>query len=119
MSCLNSELPASSLPECIVASVILMIVFLLSLDILSRLALTERTNDNVFPIVVALQLSFEELGDGLHPEGTYTVYHEGIKVEAELSMYHVYIQRLMLTACSEKGGLGVRRNHLIVKAHEK
>ena len=46
---------ASSLPECVVASVILMTVFLLSVEILARLAGKVREQESVVALSAALQ----------------------------------------------------------------
>ena len=61
---------ASSLPECVVASVILMTVFLLSVEILARLAGKVREQESVVALSAALQEGLYELDDGAHTEGT-------------------------------------------------
>ena len=82
---------ASSLPECVVASVILMTVFLLS--------------EGLY-----------ELDDGAHTEGNYTFIYGEIRVEASLTLYDARIQQLVLTAWPVQGGSCIERYHLIRKA---
>ena len=103
---------ASSLPECVVASVILMTVFLLSVEILARLAGKVREQESV----VALQEGLYELDDGAHTEGNYTFIYGEIRVEASLTLYDARIQQLVLTAWPVQGGSCIERYHLIRKA---
>lgn len=103
---------ASSLPECVVASVILMTVFLLSVEILARLAGKVREQESV----VALSEGLYELDDGAHTEGNYTFIYGEIRVEASLTLYDARIQQLVLTAWPVQGGSCIERYHLIRKA---
>ena len=103
---------ASSLPECVVASVILMTVFLLSVEILARLAGKVREQESV----AALQEGLYELDDGAHTEGNYTFIYGEIRVEASLTLYDARIQQLVLTAWPVQGGSCIERYHLIRKA---
>ena len=107
---------ASSLPECVVASVILMTVFLLSVEILVRLAGKVEEQESVVALSAALQEGLYELDDGAHVEGDYTFIYGEIRVEASLSLYDDRIQQLVLTAWPERGGSCVKRYHLIRKA---
>ena len=105
---------ASSLPECVVASVILMTVFLLSVEILARLAGKVREQESVVALSAALQEGLYELDDGAHTEGNF-IYGE-IRVEASLTLYDARIQQLVLTAWPVQGGSCIERYHLIRKA---
>ncbi len=109
---------ASSLPECVVASVILMTVFLLSLEILSRLSGRVEEQESVVALAAALQEGLRELDDGAHTEGNYTFVFGDIRVEASLTLYDTHIQQLVLTAWPAQGGSCVKRYHLIQKADE-
>ena len=107
---------ASSLPECVVASVILMTVFLLSVEILARLAGKVREQESVVALSAALQEGLYELDDGAHTEGNYTFIYGEIRVEASLTLYDARIQQLVLTALPVQGGSCIERYHLIRKA---
>lgn len=108
---------ASSLPECVVASVILMTVFLLSVEILARLAGKVREQESVVALSAALQEGLYELDDGAHTEGNYTFIYGEIRVEASLTLYDA-----LYTATSTDGLAGARgelypeRYHLIRKS---
>ena len=106
---------ASSLPECVVASVILMTV-LLSVEILARLAGKVREQESVVALLAALQEGLYELDDGAHTEGNYTFIYGEIRVEASLTLYDARIQQLVLTAWPVQGGSCIERYHLIRKA---
>ena len=107
---------ASSLPECIVASVILMTVFLLSMELLVRLAGRAGEQESVVALSAALQEGLYELNDGLHVEGDYTFVYGDIRVEASLTLYDARIQQLVLTAWPVQGANCIKRYHLIRKA---
>ena len=109
---------ASSLPECIVASVILMIFFLLSMEILVRLAGKVGEQESVVALSSALREGFYALADGTHAEGDYTFIYGEIRIESSLSLYDTRIQQLELTACPLQGGSCIKRYHLIGKADE-
>ena len=107
---------ASSLPECVVASVILMTVFLLSVEILAGLAGKVREQESVVALSAALQEGLYELDDGAHTEGNYTFIYGEIRVEASLTLYDARIQQLVLTAWPVQGRSCIERYHLIRKA---
>lgn len=109
---------ASSLPECVVASVILMTVFFLSVEILVRLTSKVREQESVVALSAALQEGLYEFDDGIHAEGKYTFIYGEIRVEASLTLYNTRIQQLVLTAWPAHEGSPVKRYHLIQKANE-
>lgn len=109
---------ASSIPECVIASVILIVVFLMSMDILSRMAIHTTEQESVLGVTLALREGFRELGDGKHAEGNYTFVYGEIRVEACLTLYGGHIQQLVLTAFPSRGTACVKRYHLIEKEHE-
>lgn len=104
---------ASSIPECVIASVILMIVFFMSLEILSRMTLQATRKESVLCQLTALQEGLRKFGDGKHAEGTYTFIHDGVKVEATLVVYGFHTQKLVLSVFSSQGLICVKRYHII------
>lgn len=117
MDRLKMRLSASSVPECVVASVILMIVFMITFGILSRLAVTTRT-DSAMEILIALQAARTEYEDGRHSEGTFEHEYQGIKVNVLLEEECPGIQKLTLTTFSSPGKPMVTFRYLIEKKHE-
>ena len=109
---------ASSLPECVVASVVLMTFFLLSVEILVRLSGKVCEQESVVALSAALQEGLYELGDGAHAEGDYVFIYGEIRVEASLTRYTTHIQQLVLTALPVQGGRCIKRYHLIRKSDE-
>lgn len=109
---------ASSIPECVIASVILMMVFLMSLEILSQMILQTPREQSAVSVNLALQKGFAEFGDGRHSEGSYSFIYDGLKVEASLTVYGIHMQKLVLSVFSSRNLLCVKRYHIIEKQHE-
>lgn len=116
MDQLKIRLSASSVPECVVASVILMIVFMITFGSLSRLGGTTPAG-SAMEVITALQAVRTEYEDGRHPEGTFDHECLGIKVNVLLEKDYPGVQKLTLTAFSIHGKPAVTFRYLIEKKH--
>ena len=87
----NKNLTASTLIEAIVASTIFLIVFMLSLETVSRLT-AGRGNDEwvLTEADHCADLCFAKYGDGKHPSGIYVEEFGWGKVEIVISRYIDY-----------------------------
>lgn len=115
MDRLKVLLKASSVPECVVASVILMVVFLITLEMLSRLTAAESRRGAVTEVVSALHACYGEFAKGGYPLGKYTRRYDGAVVEVAVETYGKGIHKLTLTASPSGGGSAVKFFYLIAE----
>lgn len=113
MVVLSRKLEASSLPECIVASVILLVCFLIVMETLTRVMLAERNPIVDVSVECALRWGHREYGNGKYFPGKYTREYDWGTLEIELKDYSVNLRQLTLTALPGKGTRTVRYDYLI------
>lgn len=113
MAGINVRLPGSSLLECIVAAVIMLICFEITMEMLTRMTLTGNDPVENVTIELAIRQAFREYGDGEHANGKYNKTEEWGSLEIELSPYGKGIQRLTLVATPTQGIQAVKCDYLI------
>jgi GTP-binding protein EngB required for normal cell division len=92
---------AETVIQAIIAALIFMVVFLISLDTIVRIT---TSNDDAYLLVDAnYQISsfFAELSDGKHQNGSYTKYFPEGKLSAEISQYKHYNDLQMIVIKAE------------------
>ena len=94
MAGLNRELQASSLLECIVAAVILLASFMITMELAARQCR-------------------REYGDGLHLPGKYTREYDWGTVEIVITDYSFGIRQLTVTALPVRGRKSMKYDYLI------
>ncbi|MDR2653238.1 MAG: hypothetical protein LBC68_13190 [Prevotellaceae bacterium] len=94
-------LRAETLIQAIIAALIFMVVFLISLDTVVRITISK--SDAYLLVDANYQISsfFAELSDGKHQNGTYTKYFSGGKLSAEISQYKHYPDMQMIVINAE------------------
>lgn len=97
MARLKRKLKASSIPECVVASVILMLSFVLSFDMLGHFLKAGQQQQEVLPAELALKRCYPEFAGGQYPDGSYEREWGEVKVEILLEPYSPGIQKLTLS----------------------
>jgi hypothetical protein len=111
---------AETLIQTIVAALIFMTVFLISLDTVVRI--TTSNADAYILVDVDYQISsfFVELADGKHPNGNYTKYFSEGKLSAEISQYAHYanLQLIVINAEMNKIKKRITFTHIIELSNE-
>lgn len=97
MARLKRKLKASSVPECVVASVILMLSFAFSFDMLGRFLKAGQQQQEVLPAELALKQCHTEFAGGQYPDGSYECVWGEVEVEVLLEPYSPGIQKLTLS----------------------
>lgn len=114
------KLRAETLIQTIVAALIFMLAFLISLDTVVRI--TTSNHDAYMLVDANYQISsfFNELADGKHPNGKYTKEFTSGKLYAEISQFGSYnnIQLIVITAEMEKINKQIIFRHLVELANE-
>ncbi|MDR2125805.1 MAG: hypothetical protein LBP63_03100 [Prevotellaceae bacterium] len=103
---------AETIIQAIVAALIFMVVFLISLDTVVRITISA---DDAYLLVDAdyqISLFFSELADGKHQNGNYEKYFQGGKLSAEISQYKHYqeLQMIIINAQIDK-----IKKHIVVR----
>lgn len=113
MAGINKKLVASSLLECIVAAVIMLACFVITMDTLTRITLTGNDPLLNVSIEMALRQGYREYEDGEHLPGKYSRDFDWGTMEVELLNYSESIQQLIITAVPTKGIKSVKYNYLV------
>ena len=112
---------AETLIQTIVAALIFMVVFLISIDTIVRI--TTSNNDAYVLVDVDYQISsfFAELADGKHPNGSYTKHFPEGKLTAEISPFKNYanLQLIIINAEVQKMKKRITFRHIIQLANEQ
>ena len=113
MAGLNKKLVASSLLECITASVIMLACFGITMETLTRVTLTG--NDPVLNVSIemALRQGYREYSDGEHLPGKYSKDFDWGTLEVEITGYSENLYQLILVAVPTKGIKSVKYNYLV------
>ena len=113
MAGLNRELQASSLLECIVAAVILLASFMMTMETLSRVTLTgDGPGENV-SMGLAVRQCRREYGDRLCLSGKYTKEYDWGTVEIVIADYSFGLRQLTVTALPARGRKLMKYDYLI------
>ena len=111
----NMKLRASTLIETIIASVIFLAVFMISLETVSRL--TVRNNDNIILVEADYRVKecFREYGDGRHENGQYTCEYDWGGITILIHPYRNYagLQEITITADIESIAKRLELRHII------
>ncbi|MDR0753820.1 MAG: hypothetical protein LBF04_00320 [Prevotellaceae bacterium] len=111
---------AETLIQAIIAALIFMVVFLISLDTVVRI--TTSDNDACLLVDANYQMSvfFAELSDGKHQNGNYTKYFAGGKLSAEISQYKNYpdLQIIVVNAKIDKIKKHIVLRHIVKTENE-
>lgn len=113
MAGLNRELQASSLLECIVAAVILLASFIITMETLTRVTLTGDDPAENVSMELATRQCRREYGDGLHLPGKYTREYDWGTVEIVIANYSFGIRQLTVTALPARGRKSMKYDYLI------
>ena len=103
MARLKHKLPASSLVECVVASVIWMGTFMLVMEILIRVTFKEPNPDENLIISLEIKRCYLEYVEGNYKVGKYTRCCDWGTLEIELEPYLGRVRRLTIEVCPFKG----------------
>lgn len=113
MGRINEKLEASTLPECIVAAVIFMIVFLVALEILSSIALRNDGGEGRLAAEQALRQCREAYGRNIPVTQPLTRTYEWGTVRMEAVPYRGSVYRIDLIATLKKEGTKIRYRYLV------
>ena len=97
MARLKRKLKASSIPECVVASVILMLSFALAFHMPGHFLKAGQRQQEVLPAELALKQCHAEFAGGQYPDGSYEREWGEVNVEVLLEPYRPGIQKLTLS----------------------
>lgn len=113
MAGLNKSLKASSLIECVVASVILLASFAITMEMLTRVTLKESDPAENVRMELALRECRREYGDGLHAPGNYSREHDWGTMEISIRDYGAGLQHISIKALPSRGVKVVRYDYLV------
>ena len=112
------RISGSTLVETMVASVIFLCVFVISLETVSRLTLSE--NDTVVLVEAdhRIKENFRQYGDGRHEEGLYTREYDWGRVTVVIRPYVNYtdLQELVVTAHIESISKRLELRHIVERS---
>lgn len=106
---------ASSLMECVVASLILLLGFTLSLEVLTRLTAGTPAAHEQLLAVQAVRGVWQELKSENPPEGEWFRAYDRGQLHIVVVDYSAGVNRLILTAVPRKGGAEMQFSFLIKK----
>ena len=115
MVVLNRKLLASSLLECVVAAVILLVSFGVTMEILTRIMLSGNDAETTVMLEVSIKEVWQEYRNGTGLPGKYSRKYDWGTVEVEVSEYLAPLQHLIIIAVPAKGSRTVRYDYLIKK----
>ncbi len=101
-------LKASTLVETIIASVIFMCVFVISLETVSRLTVREDDNTVLVEADYRIKECLREYGDGRHADGQYTREYGWGTIVVLIHPYRDYTDLQELTITAEIGSISKR-----------
>lgn len=113
MAGIKKRLPASSLIECMVASLILLIVFTLTMDFLLRLNSRTPEADEQLAMAGAVQQTWHELEARGLPEGKYRRVFDWGELQIVLRPYSEGVDRLTLIAVPQRGAKEIKFHFLL------
>ena len=107
MAGMNKAFKASSLIECVVASIILLV------SLLTRVTLRESDPSESVAMELALRQWRREYGDGRHLPGNYSREHDWGTVEITIQDYGKGIQHISIKALPARGMKAMRYDYLV------
>lgn len=113
MAALNVRLAASSVLECVVAAILLLICFGITMETLTRITLQGNDPGEYLTVELAIKQTFREYECGTFANGKYHREYAWGAIAVVLSDYSAGIQRLTLTAFPMKGIKAVKYDYLI------
>ena len=113
MGILNKRLKAASLLECIVAGIIMLVCFILTMEVLTRITLYSREDSVSVAIEIAMKQKYREYLDRKVLPGKYRTEYDWGVLEAGISDYYGSLKHLTLIASPLQGGNPVRYDCLI------
>lgn len=116
MARISADLRGSTVIECVVASIIMMVVFMAVMEIVVRLSGYGGVNDRHLEMVVAVKECCRDFSARLPERGDVVSrpYPWGI-VRAEVKPYRGDVLVLVLKAIPDKGGREVMLRYLVKK----
>lgn len=115
MGALKPKLPGNTLPEIIVASILFLAVFAISLETLTRL--TVRDDEGLTYVEADRRIGEcrREFSDGLHPVGIYEKVYDWGGITASIAPYRDYtnVQELTLVAAIRENRKHIEYKYLI------
>lgn len=114
------SLPASTLVEAIVASVIFLAVFAISLNTVTRLTTGEKDYITMVEVDYAIKSCFREYSGGGHLPGKYNKTYDWGEITIEINPYGNYpeLQQLMISADIHNRNKYMEYRHIIHMADE-
>ena len=113
MAGMNKAFKASSLIECVVASIILLVSFAITMEMLTRGTLRESDPSESVAMKLALRQWRREYGDGRHLPGNYSREHDWGTVEITIQDYGKGIQHISIKALPARGMKAMRYDYLV------
>ncbi|WP_099293127.1 MULTISPECIES: hypothetical protein [unclassified Butyricimonas] len=113
MAGLNKSLEASSLIECVVASVILLASFAITMEMLTRVTLKESDPAENVKMELSLRECRREYGDGCHVPGNYSRENDWGTLEITIRQYGCGLQHISIKALPRRGVKNVRYDYLV------
>lgn len=97
MAGLRCRFQASSIPECMVAAVIFLTVFLAGMEIMSRLSISMRLQQPSPVVMMTVRRYHGQYADGKQLPGEQTFMEEQMEVSISVQPYLPGIQQLKIT----------------------
>ena len=116
MAGLNKSLSASSLIECVVASVILLTSFAITMEMLTRVTLKESDPVENVKMELSSRECRREYGDGRHAPGNYSRECDWGTLEITIRQYAPGLQHITIKALPLRGMKNVRYDYLVKEA---
>ena len=113
MAGMNKAFKASSLIECVVASIILLVSFAITMEMLTQVTLRESDPSESVAMELALRQCRREYGDGRHLPGNYSREHDWGTVEITIQDYGKGIQHISIKALPARGMKAMRYDYLV------
>ncbi len=107
------------MPECMVATVIFLTVFLASMEILSRLAITLHMQEPSPIVMTIVRRYHRQYADGKQQPGELTFTEGQIQVDISVQAYLPGIQQLKITILPIQRTNAFTFYYLISECHEK
>ncbi len=111
-------LKASTLVEVIVASVVFLTIFAISLHTLTRLSVNPREGEMFAEVDCLLRSTFREYADGRHDEGKYTREWERGEITVVVAPYRDYGNLQEITVSTVVNRKRIEYKHIIEFANE-
>lgn len=112
---IKKKLKGNSLLECIVAGVILLVCFTVTMEVLTRITLSKSDLSTQVVMELSLRSKIREHLNQDYLPGKYTSHYEWGTLETETRDYHEKLYRLTLTAYPTKECKPMKYEYLIRK----